>query len=134
MTTPPSIFATIKNKMRWLAQRQQIITENIVNARKPGYLPRDLKPLKQQKTFSGLLHMDKTKGNHLDMQNAQKMDMALEFESQLDFDPRDLSHAGNAVVTEKEMMKSSDTGIQYKEAGAAYEKFAKMRKLALGKK
>ena len=38
-------LGSIKRRLDWLGQRQQVLAGNIANADTPGYLPRDLRPL-----------------------------------------------------------------------------------------
>ncbi len=41
-----TLFQMSDEKMRWLAQRQSVLAENIANSNTPDYMPSDLKPLK----------------------------------------------------------------------------------------
>src|SRR5215469_7523053 len=38
------VFAMLKSRMTYLAQRQQVIAQNVANSETPGYTPMDLKP------------------------------------------------------------------------------------------
>lgn len=37
-----NIFAVLGKRMEWLSQRQRVLADNIANADKPNYVPRDL--------------------------------------------------------------------------------------------
>ncbi|MGZ8996386.1 MAG: flagellar basal body rod protein FlgB, partial [Rhodospirillales bacterium] len=47
----PELFGALKQRLRWLGQRQEVLARNIANSDTPGYRPRDLRPF----TFSGLV-------------------------------------------------------------------------------
>lgn len=132
MSSTPSIIETTKQSLRWLAERQKIVAENILNARTPHYIPNDLKPMKDQKNFGGALKMDTSKGGHISGAPVE-FGGSQHFETTPSFDPRDVSPSGNAVVLEQEMVKSADTGQQFKSATATYEALMDMRRKGLGK-
>ena len=50
-----TLFQMSEEKMRWLAQRQSVLSENIANANTPDYMPSDLKPLKFYLNYSNVL-------------------------------------------------------------------------------
>src|SRR5581483_890894 len=39
------LFAMLRERMTWLHQRQDVLSQNVANADTPGYVARDLKPL-----------------------------------------------------------------------------------------
>ena len=39
-----SIFAMLKSRLTYLADRQQVISQNVANSDTPGFTPKDLKP------------------------------------------------------------------------------------------
>ena len=41
-----SLYQMSEEKMRWLAQRQSVLSQNIANANTPNYMPSDVEPLK----------------------------------------------------------------------------------------
>ncbi len=47
----PELFGAIKQRLRWLGQRQEVLARNIANSDTPGYRPRDLR----QFTFSNMV-------------------------------------------------------------------------------
>ena len=38
------VFAMLRNRLGYLADRQQMIAQNVANSDTPGYTPRDLRP------------------------------------------------------------------------------------------
>src|SRR5215469_17157305 len=38
------VFAMLKNRLGYLADRQQMIAQNVANSDTPGYTPKDLRP------------------------------------------------------------------------------------------
>ena len=39
------LFSMLRERMTWLNQRQDVLSQNVANADTPGYVARDLKPL-----------------------------------------------------------------------------------------
>lgn len=131
----PSVFNLLKGRMMWLAKRQDVISQNIVQSRKPGYLPKDVKSFKksvESGQTKGLLPMTQTSGRHIPI-GPTNVGVS-RFETEISVDPRDISHAGNGVVLEEQLLKSTETNIQFKETGAILDRYIKMRRHALGKK
>lgn len=58
-----ALFQMSEEKMRWLAQRQSVLSENIANANTPDYMPSDLKPLKFREFVGESRHVPLTRTN-----------------------------------------------------------------------
>jgi flagellar basal-body rod protein FlgB len=115
----------LKSKMQWLQARQKVLAENVANADTPRFKPHDLKPM----SSPGLgVAIDRTNPAHLgpsaasagaDPKNAKR------FET---------SPSGNSVTLEDEMMKISETQMDFQTVASLYGKSLGLLKIAIGKK
>mgnify|MGYP001266643998 CR=1 FL=1 len=136
MTQDIALFKAMGAKMQYLDRRQTVISQNIANSDTPGYQTRDLTEL----DFGSLL--DKVKKNG-------KMDVSMnstdnQHMSAASLDPNDARNkkqrvtyeeapAGNAVILEEEMVKSSENTMDYNMVTNLYTKHISMVKIALGR-
>jgi flagellar basal-body rod protein FlgB len=117
------LFAMLRGRLGYLADRQQLISENVANADTPGYLPKDLKPFSfaaQVQAQSTAMTPVATDPGHMQPQRSQmggapgfKPIVARDSETTLD---------GNAVVLEEQMMKLTDARMSYDVAISFYQK------------
>ena len=47
------LLSMLRERMTWLNQRQDLLSQNVANADTPGYVARDLKPLDFDKLLNG---------------------------------------------------------------------------------
>lgn len=122
------LLSVLRQKMTWLSQRQDLLSQNVANADTPNYVARDLKPV----DFSQALQ-DST-SSHLMTTNARHI--AITPSSAAGFEdmaaPGEASPNGNAVSLEQEMIKVSDTQAQFQAATNLYAKAMSMMKTAIG--
>lgn len=98
------LFRLAGTRLDYLAQRQKLIAENVVNANTPDYTARDLKPFETvmngirpvQPARTGAMHLAGLKPAG-DFREAGKENLW------------ELTPSGNAVSLEQEMMKGSET-------------------------
>ena len=129
------LLSTLKAKLGWLSQRQKIVAENVANASTPGFKARDLKPIDFSKS-GGALGADKapsigqvslvaTNHQHIAPQtgaiSAPKGEISPDSETTMD---------GNAVVLEEEMLKMSESRMQFDAAIGFYQKSLDLMRLA----
>src|SRR5882724_5931026 len=100
------LFRMISQQLRWLGQRQDVLSQNVANADTPGYQARDLQPLAfgdalQQATLRPAV----TQAGHID---------------------------GNGVVLEQQMTSLAETQADYQMATEIYRKQIGMLKTAIG--
>lgn len=126
------LFQMAMTKMNWAAQRQKVLTQNVVNADTPDYKSKDLKPL----DFKHMLRDEiapvkvaRTNPNHIKgtipEQDAYRSRTLLKsFEAAPD---------GNEVVLEEQMQKVGDTRSDYNTAVQLMQSNLKMLRMALGK-
>ena len=127
----PELFDALKQRLRWLGQRQEVLARNIANSDTPGYRPRDLKPF----ALSGLaaeprqaVALYATDAGHL---GGRRRDPAA-FASRRDRAPYETAPAGNAVVLEEQMAKINETTVSHQLATGLYRKHLAMIKTATG--
>ena len=128
-----TLFQAVKKRMDWLAQRQEVLSQNIANADTPKYRARDLKSY----NFIELIRRENTQLNmkvgrdeHLPGRRKRIRDFA-EYK---DRRPFETSPTGNSVVLEEQMAKVGETGSNYKLATNLYRKHIGMLRMALGSK
>lgn len=134
------LFAMLKNRMGYLSDRQNLIAENIANASTPGFVARDVKPFSFDAHMQGMGGAGAggqlsvaapvmTRPNHMggvpirstnDQQYAKAV-KAGDTETTLD---------GNAVVLEDQMMKLTETRMEYDAAISFYQKSMSMLRMA----
>jgi flagellar basal-body rod protein FlgB len=124
------LLSILRERMSWLNQRQEVLTQNVANADTPGYSARDIKPL----DFS-----DELRKAESPMQTAGQLTVT---------DPRHISissapsafedyqvnggSGGSTASLEQEMIKVSDTQAQFQAATNLYAKAVTMMKTAIG--
>ena len=115
------LFATLKSKLGYLADRQQVIAQNVANTDTPGFTPSDLKPFTLPgapgadgslppitPTLTSPMHMAAPQGSKM----KNKSVLSPDSETTLD---------GNSVVLEEEMMRMSQARMDYDTAVSFYQ-------------
>lgn len=126
-----TLFGTMKKKLAWLTQRQEVLAKNIANADTPGYNARDIKPIdfkKEVRRAKGL-KMEVTSPVHL----AGASRAASDFDVAKDRRPYETAPAGNSVILEEQMQKLNETGTTHRLMTELYKKNLNMFKIALGR-
>ena len=126
------LFSILTNRMSWLSSRQSVLAENVANAGTPEYVARDLKPM----DFANML------ANHVPVPtlattNVRHIAVRTTPEGGGSYSEQDAlgdggTPTGNVVSLEQEMIKLSDTQIQYQTATNIYQKAVGMFRTALG--
>jgi flagellar basal-body rod protein FlgB len=127
-----SLFATLKKRMDYLDNRQEVLADNIANADTPKYVAKDLKPF----DFKDLMRRQKmhvkpvgTSPMHIGTSPARIRDYALDKPK-----PYESTINGNQVVLEEQMTKMSESQIDHELTTELYRKNMSMFKIALGKR
>jgi flagellar basal-body rod protein FlgB len=116
------LFAMLRGRMGYLSERQQLIAQNVANADTSNYRPKDLKPFSfhvQESSGSGAAAAV-TQPGHIPLQHGQS-GSASNFQSITTADSETRLN-GNAVVLEEEMMKMSESRMNYDAAIGFYQK------------
>lgn len=127
----PELFGAIKQRLRWLGQRQEVLARNIANSDTPGYRPRDLRPFKVANTVGEprqAVAMTATSAGHL---SGRRRDPAA-FAARVERAAYETAPAGNAVVLEEQMAKINETQVSHSVATGLYRKHLAMLKTATG--
>lgn len=121
------LFQLAGKRLNWLAQRQQVIAQNVVNANTPAYKAKDLEPF--EKVLSGMRPVTpvRTDPMHLAAAGSDGSGAAR-------VRPRSENWETvpdrNSVSLEQEMIRSADTRDAYGMVASIYQKEAGMLRLA----
>jgi flagellar basal-body rod protein FlgB len=140
MTDVP-ILSMLKNRLGYLSDRQRIIAENVANADTPGYTARDLKPFSFQAHVQAATSpaavapagvMAVTQPGHIQAPNARTGPAGAIVKTAKSPDSEETID-GNGVVLEDEMVKLTDTRMEYDAAVGIYQQATGFLKLAIKK-
>lgn len=127
------LFAMMSKRMAWLADRQQVLARNIANADTPGYEPRDLVPLGFKELAQTSLAGFRPTVTHPAHIAGSPGTRNKGFAETVQKDPVETTLSGNAVVLEEQLMKASQTAMDYEATTNLYRKHVSMIKDALGR-
>lgn len=130
------LFSMLRSRLGFLNQRQQVVAQNIANADTPGYKARDLNSFSFQSHLNGQIppvgasavsgstaHLLKTASSDGAPQTGGwKMQRTPDSETTLD---------GNGVVLEEQMMKMSQSRMDYDAAISFYQKSLSLIRMAV---
>ncbi len=135
------LFAMLKSRLGYLTQRQQLIAQNVANADTPGYAPQDLKPFTLPNmggAGGGTLGMTPVRTNamHLAGSGSSAAGGSSAAAGSQSWQPQTTADSetrmdGNKVVLEDEMMKMTDSRMNYDTAIGLYEKSLSLLQLAM---
>ena len=125
------LLSALRERMTWLHQRQDVLSQNVANADTPGYVARDLKP----QDFSSLLSGETRNGSALLSTDPRHITMKPGSSSR--FEDTEAADGvpnpnGNAVSLEREMIKVSETQAEFQAAANLYAKAMTLMKTAIG--
>lgn len=123
-----TVLAMARKRMDWLAQRQQVLAQNVANADTPNYQPRDLKPLDFKQALAQTRSVTLTHPQHVAPVAAQTEASAQKVKK-----PYETAPDGNAVVLEEQMHKIGEARGAYDLAANLISKQFKMFRIALGR-
>jgi flagellar basal-body rod protein FlgB len=124
------LLSLLRERMSWLNQRQDVLSQNVANADTPRYVARDLKSLDfdQMVNAQAGTRMMTTNARHIAISSLHSG----KFEDHETPD-QESNPNGNAVSLEVEMIKVADTQAQYAAAANLYAKAVTMMKTAIGR-
>ncbi|OYU70840.1 MAG: flagellar basal body rod protein FlgB [Alphaproteobacteria bacterium PA2] len=127
------LFAMLKSRMGYLTERQRVIAQNVANADTPNYMPQDLKQYSFQSHMAavapppGPMSVAVTSPMHIahtaTSPNPPKVRSRKTLDTETTLD-------GNSVVLEDEMLKLTDTRMNYEAAVSFYQKSLNLLKMA----
>jgi flagellar basal-body rod protein FlgB len=126
------LLSMLKERMTWLNQRQDVLSQNVANADTPRYVAHDLKPLDFKDALrtaegAGAGGLTVTDPRHI----AIRPTGSIAFD---DVETHDVeaNPNGNSVSLEAEMIKVSDTQAQFQAAANIYAKAMNLMRTAIG--
>lgn len=128
----PALNTMMKGHMKYMANRQKVLAQNIANIDTPGYKARELKKLDFEKlatSANSQLEMRTTSPTHL---NGTLAGSSMAFRSEKDRNTFETTPTENNVVLEDQMGKVSDTGAQYQLSSSLMRKFTGLYRKAAG--
>lgn len=142
-----TLYRMSGEKLRWLAQRQTVLAENIANANTPDYMARDIEKLdfKDLLTDDGTTQPARTNPMHrtrssgtvkIAKTNAAHMSPVPDGKARVDERrrPFETTIDKNGVVLEEQMAKVDETRGQHDQVTALFKKNAALLGTALGLK
>ena len=117
------------NALRAYQQALEVVQNNVTNANTPGYAARDMKPMDFENMLTG-----QNSETSLMLTNARHISIhatSQPFEDE-EATGEGGKPTGNVVSVEQEMIKLSDTQIQYQTATNLYQKAVNMFRTAVG--
>ncbi len=129
------LLSVLRERMSWLNQRQDVLTQNVANADTPGYSAHDLKPLdfsdelrKAQSPGQSAGTLMVTDPRHISLSTGGNSGAFDDYQ----VNDTEANPNGNSVSLEQEMIKVSDTQAQFQAATNLYGKAITMMKTAIG--
>ena len=119
--TKSSLFAGLAGRLQFLAARTSVLSENVANADTPGYVARDLNAPDFGKRIASLKVSDPRHLQASGLGAAPRAHAAPDGEASLN---------GNEVSIETQMMKLSETRMDYQLASTVYRKGLELLRLA----
>ena len=126
------LFDLMARRMSWLAQRQEVLAQNIANANTPDYTPQDLKPMSFGEEMKRLAPVNPERTSELHMAGTVVRKPA-PFRSDDQRKRYEVAPDGNSVVVEEQMVKVAETQMDYQLVTNLYRKHLHMMQIALGR-
>lgn len=134
------LMNAIANKLSWLSQKQEVISQNVANANTPGYRARTI----EEPDFASILNnqtknpvkaalnqsMRQTSGKHISIGSGPSAKP--DHKVKVNEDATDGNINGNTVVLEEQMMDMAKTQLEYSTMVNLYRRHMGLVKSALG--
>ena len=118
------VMEDLSSQMKFLGQRQSVISENLANANTPGFKAKDvMRPQSEQ----GGLKLATTSPMHFSSLGQTPGGVVVE-----DRNVRSETLDGNTVEIEDQMIKMNETSMEYKEALGLMRKMNGLMRTAIG--
>ena len=115
-----SIFDALKSRLSYLADRQQVIAQNVANSDTPGFTPKDLKAFVlpgHGGVGAGLAPVTATRTSPMHLAAPTTASQV----KPVNAPDSETTINGNSVVLEDEMMKMTQSRMDYEAAVAFYQ-------------
>ena len=124
-----TLFGMLHERLDWLAQRQQVLSQNIANADTAGYKARDLKALDFRQTLKNA--ESKLDLMRTDERHAYGTTSGTSYHVQEDPTVSENSLSGNNVLLEEQISKVSKNSTDYQLATRIFSKYKAMHRMAV---
>ena len=118
--TPIHLFNVVSQHNRWLSARQATIAGNVANANTPGYKALDVEPF-EMAMQQARLAMTATNSAHMTSANSNTPAPGVRKQ-----EPWDVTHTGNSVSLEQELIKAGDVNRAYRLNTSVVKAFHRM--------
>ncbi|MEA1937518.1 MAG: flagellar basal body protein [Pseudomonadota bacterium] len=122
------LFKALSARMSWLTERQKVLAQNIANADTPGYVPRDLK----EPNFAAAMQSVSTTQTATHRAHFTNEDTSARCAVRERVGSYETSPAGNAVILEEQVLKATETAMDYMTVTNLYRRHLAMYKTAIG--
>lgn len=127
-----ALFKGITAKMGFLNERQRVISQNMANSDTPGYRPHDLKEVDfgrvlQRATGENRVRTETTNAMHMPSPN--EIDDPKNRKQKVMYE---IAPVGNSVSVEEQMVKATQTRMDYDLMTSLYQKNVGMIRTAIG--
>ncbi len=131
------LLSMLRQRMSWLNERQNVLSQNVANADTPGFTARDVRPINFDDILQNTTSITRPDVSALSTTNARHIAVGNPSGSN-GFTPYDspdteATPTGNTVSLEEEMIKISDTQAQFQAATNLYAKAMNMMRVAIGR-
>jgi len=125
------LFSMLRTRMQWHQERQRVLSKNVANADTPSYRPRDLAPLRFDRTTAPvtMVSLDRTSNGHISAIGGDSDRFNASRHGGYEARP-----TGNAVNLEDEMIKVAANQMDYQAATTLYTRSLGLIKTAIGKR
>lgn len=128
------MFSALRASMHWLDGRQKVLADNVANATMPGYRAKDLEDLDFSAALSAVerssgghnQHASHGGGSGASARNSGPSSIGI-----IDSAGSETTADGNSVVLEEQMMKVTETQVQFQAAVGLYQKGLGLIRLAV---
>jgi flagellar basal-body rod protein FlgB len=128
-TEKTGLNAKLVSKMEWLSDRQRLLAQNIAHSDTANYKPKDLSPFSFNQTLQQALIAPRTTDpRHIAVGFKGNANAAI-----INSKERDPKLSGNEVNLESELLKVSQTGVDYIQTSTLLKKWQLMLRTAMGR-
>lgn len=120
-----SLFKVAGARLDYLAERQRLIAQNVVNANTPDYQARDLKPF--ESLLNGMRPVDTARTSPMHLVGLRQTGTAQEARRPEQWE---VTPDGNSVSLEQEMSKGSDTRDAFALTAGVFQRNVQMLRAA----
>jgi len=121
------LFRVTADRMRYLTQRQTVLSRNIANADTPGFKALDLAPFAPNAPTTAPLALSTTEPGHIALASTGVPSSAQLIKSNAYGEKPN----GNSVSLEEQMVKAADVANSFALASAAYAKGISLMKIGI---